>query len=81
MPNRKNILILSTVGLAILLVIGLLALGNLAKYERTDPVVRSMLEDPTRWLHTERDLGAFVHDLGDGQVSTVGEGTNLYLIT
>ena len=72
MPNRKNTLILSIVGLVILLVAGLLALGNLAKYERTDPVVRSMLEDPTRWLHTERSVGAFVHDLGDGQVATVG---------
>ncbi len=40
-----------------------------------------MLEDPTRWLRTERDLGAFVHDLGDDQVAMVGEGTNLYLIT
>jgi len=81
MPNRKNTLILSIVGLAILLVVGLLALGNLAKYERTDPVVRSMLENPTSWLRTERDLGAFIHDLGDGQVAMVGEGTNLYLIT
>ena len=81
MPNRKNTLILSIVGLVILLVAGLLALGHLAKYERADPVVRSMLEDPTRWLRTERDLGAFVHDLGDDQVAMVGEGTNLYLIT
>ena len=81
MPNRKNIFILALLGLGTLLIIGVLALGSLAKYERTDPVVRSMLEDPTRWLHTERDLGAFVHDLGDGQVAMVGEGANLYLIT
>ena len=81
MPNRKNLFILGMLGLGMLLVVGILALGNLAKYERSDPVVRSMLEDPAGWLHTERDLGTFTHDLGDGQVAMVGEGSNLYLIT
>jgi cell division protease FtsH len=78
---KKSLVVFVTLTLMMLMLTGLVALGNLAKYERTDPIVRTMLESPSDWLHTEKDLGAFNHDLSSGEVAMVGEGTNLYLVT